>query len=44
MKTAHNAASELTTTLTKMGFVPARWDSPDFRQLQSLSKTGHPKP
>lgn len=42
MKTPSNAASELLATLTKMGFKPARWDSPTTRQLQTLNKDGHP--
>lgn len=42
MKTPSNAATELLATLTKMGFKPARWDSPSTRQLQTLTKDGHP--
>ena len=41
MKTAHTDAAELTAKLTKMGFVPARWDEANFRQLQILNKDGH---
>lgn len=43
MKTPSNAATELLATLTKMGFKPARWDSPSTRQLQTLTKDGHPE-
>jgi hypothetical protein len=41
MKTPSNAASELLATLTKMGFTPARWDSPDTRQLDAKNSAGH---
>jgi hypothetical protein len=42
MKTPANAASELLKELTKMGFTPGRWDTPDTRQLQTVTKDGHP--
>lgn len=41
MKTASNAASELLATLTKLSFTPARWDSPDTRQLDIKTSDGH---
>lgn len=41
MKTPANAASELLKELTKMGFVPARWDTPDTRQLDIKTSDGH---
>lgn len=41
MKTPSNAASEFLATLTKMGFTPARWDSPDTRQLDAKNRAGH---
>jgi hypothetical protein len=41
MKTASNAASDLLATLTKMGFTPARWDTPNTRQLDIKNSDGH---
>lgn len=41
MKTPSNAAPELLATLTKIGFTPAKWDSPDTRQLDIKTSDGH---
>lgn len=31
MKTPHTAAAEFLTAVTKLGFVPAKWDAPGDR-------------
>ena len=39
--TAHTNAADLLNEVTKMGFVPARWDTPDTRILDVKNSAGH---